>query len=188
MSAHATISLAHHGLELRCPAANLREDRPLADADAARLQRWAEQHQELARSKQPSDQPLLDLGREMCAWLDGASSFLARLLDTAPQPLLVEFAISRADDSPRARAFLDAPWELLAEDTGHWALDPAKAFCPIRRIGAALAPPLPGKHCLGLVFMAAAPRGAENLDFEAEEASILQATRNLRLEIGRAHV
>ncbi len=183
MTAHATVTLAHHGLELRCAAAGLSEDRKLTEADAAQLQRWAEHHQTLARAGKPAITEYLDMGRELHAWLNGSSSFLTRLLNTAPVPLLIEFAVSKADDSPHARALLDAPWELLAEDTGHWALDPAKVFCPVRRIGQAVSPPPPGKHRLGVVFMAAAPRGADNLDFEAEEASILQATRELGLDL-----
>ncbi len=96
--AHATVTLAHHGLELRCPAADLRENRPLSDADTAQLQQWADRHRQLARAKSSSDQPLLDLGREMFAWLDGDTHFLARVLDTSSPSLLVEFALGKADD------------------------------------------------------------------------------------------
>jgi hypothetical protein len=144
MKAHATITLAHHGLELRCPTANLRDDRPLSDTEVAQLQHWAGQHQAIARERKPdTETALLQLGRQVFVWLNDSSSFLTGLLDTAPQPLLVEFAVAKYDDSPKARAFLDAPWELLADDGGPWALDPAKALCPIRRIGRPVAPPDP---------------------------------------------
>ena len=39
------------------------------------------------------------------------------------------------------------------------------------------------EHCLGLVFMAAAPRGVVVLDFEAEENAILDATGTLGLSL-----
>jgi hypothetical protein len=49
----------------------------------------------------------------------------------------------------------------------------------VRRLGAADAPPAWSDLCLGLMFMAAAPRGADVLDFEAEEHAILDATGGL---------
>ncbi|MHC4065101.1 MAG: CHAT domain-containing protein, partial [Planctomycetota bacterium] len=55
--------------------------------------------------------------------------------------------------------------------------------CPIRRIGTAQPPPAPAPHRLSLVFMAAAPRGADNLNYEAEEAAILTATKDVGLDL-----
>lgn len=181
MNAHATIALAYHGLDLRCPAAGLSEDRPLSDDDVARLEAWAAGHQKLARKHQPAAE-LLQLGEGLLDWLNGPTQFLTRLLDTAPPPLLIEFAAGK-QDSPQARAFLDAPWELLASDGQHWALRKDTVFCPVRRIGKALQPSAPPPHRLSLLFMAAAPRGADNLEYEAEEASILTATKDLGMDL-----
>ncbi|HWR82754.1 MAG TPA: tetratricopeptide repeat protein [Candidatus Deferrimicrobium sp.] len=179
---HATITLAYHGLELRCPSANISEDRPLTDKDLALLTAWANNYQALARQEHPAD-GLLKLGQELFDWLNGSTQFLTRLVDTAQPPLLVEFAVSKQDDSPQARAFLDAPWELLASDGIHWALRQDTNFCPIRRIGKAMPPPTCSPNCLSVVFMAAAPRNAGNLNYEDEEASILKATRDIGLDL-----
>jgi len=188
VNAHATITLAYHGLELRCPSANLSEDRPLIDADFQLLAAFSARHQKLARSRTPtSSAGLLTLGHEIFTFLNGPTQFLKRLTDTTTPPLHILFATGR-DDTPNARTFLDAPWELLADpstaNAQHWSLREDLLFCPIRRIGAASAnvlPPSPSR--LSVVFMAAAPRGADNLDYEAEEASILQATKDLGLDL-----
>ena len=44
MKTFVTVTLAHHGLELRCPGANLSEDRPIAADDAQCLQGWARRY------------------------------------------------------------------------------------------------------------------------------------------------
>ncbi|MBI1358089.1 MAG: CHAT domain-containing protein [Acidobacteria bacterium] len=176
----ATVTLAHHGLELRCAAAEVREDRPVGDADLEQLAAWTARYRDLASAVAPAA-GLLALGQELFAWLNGADRFLDRILDVATPPLLVEFAVGRSDN-PRARTFLDAPWELLAQDGRHWALGEL-AYSPVRRIGKAASPPAPSPNRLSVVFMAAAPRGADNLDYEAEEASILGATRSLGLDL-----
>src|SRR5258707_15383625 len=41
----------------------------------------------------------------------------------------------------------------------------------------------PSPYRLNVVFMAAAPRGAENLDFENEEVELLDATRDMGLDL-----
>jgi len=182
MNPHATISLACHGLELRCPAAGVSEDRPLADEDYRLFARWAARHQELARKSPAAAAGLLQPGCEIFDWLNGAAQFLTRLPDTATTPLVIEFAIGKAD-SPLAHTFLDAPWELAAHAGRHWSLRSDIMFCPVRRIGKAVEPPPPSPDRLRVVFMAAAPRGASSLNYEAEEASILTATRHISLDL-----
>ncbi len=120
MQAYATVTIAPHGIELRCPSAGVSEDRALAGEDVKLLQGWASRYQKLARDDHPAA-GLLQLGEEIFTWLNGPSQFLVRLLDTAQPPLLIEFTTGR-EDTPQARAFLDAPWELLASDGQHWAL------------------------------------------------------------------
>ena len=183
MNAFISISLTPHGLELRCPAAKLSEDRPLTTEDIQRLQGWAKDY--LAETgKTDRRAALLAIGQQMHDWCNGPESFLIRALETATAPLLIEWVVSRQQyEQEAAQALLNAPWELLASDGEFWALDPGKVFCPIRRLGKAAPPPGPSPTRLGLVFMAAAPRGADNLDYEAEEASILAATRHLGLEL-----
>jgi len=179
----ATIALAPHGWEFRCPAARLSEDRPIAADDCQCLEGWAERFLQVVRKNNPGD-ALLELGQEMCDWLNGCCSFLTRALEAAAAPLAIEFTVGRQDSETKlARALLNAPWEILASGGEHLALNPTVVFCPIRRIGKAVAPLEPSPNRLSLVFMAAAPRGADNLDYEGEEASIINATRNIRLDL-----
>ena len=181
MNFHATIRLTGHGLEFRCPAANVSEDRPITFADWRVLAEWSVRHQKLARERDPAA-GLLKLGTEIFEWLNGSDQFLKRLTNTVQAPLLIQFATDK-DDSRRAPCFLDAPWELLAHDGRHWVLRADTVFCPVRVIGDSVKPPPPSPARLSLVFMAAAPRGADNLNYEAEEASILTATRNVGLDL-----
>ncbi|MBM4431308.1 MAG: CHAT domain-containing protein, partial [Chloroflexi bacterium] len=195
MTTLATVRLAEDGkwLHLRCPAAKLDEQRQFSRADYELLKAWAIKHRLLAhhqepingsaqRARQEQADALLKLGEELFAWLNGPEQFLSRLLNTVQPPLLSEFAVSR-QDSAEARAFLDAPWELLAAQHEHWALSPNHAFCPLRRIGQSLDPPDPAPYRLSLVFLAASPRAETSLDYEGEEASFLLSTRGLGLDL-----
>jgi hypothetical protein len=49
MQAHATVTIAPHGIELRCPSAGVSEDRPFTSDDETLLQGWASRYQTLAR-------------------------------------------------------------------------------------------------------------------------------------------
>ncbi len=73
-----------------------------------------------------------------------------------------------------ARTVLQAPWELLADDDGYLAGDALLRFAPARRLGAAQTAAKPDNYRLGIAFMAAAPEGVTELDYEAEEAAILR--------------
>ena len=126
---------------------------------------------------------MLELGRHLHDWLNGPEHFLRRLIEIVPAPVSLEFAVARQDDTALGRAFLDAPWELLAVDGRHWALADDIVFCPLRRIGNAGPTPLPSPNRLSLVFMAAAPRGADTLAYEAEEAAILRATQSIEIDL-----
>ena len=180
MTAHATVALTRHGLELRCPAAGLREDRLLTDEDINRLSHWARCYRIAVQEQMPAS--LIGLGQEMHHWLNGNERFLDRLQDTVQPPFLIEFAVPR-EATDRERAFLDAPWELIATDGEPWALRADIIFCPVRRVGKAVQPPGASANRLSVVFMAAAPRGADNLNYEGEEAIILSATKNLGIEL-----
>jgi len=181
MNIAATIALADHRVELRCAAANLREDREFTDADAASLTEWGHRYRQ-ATSEEANDQDLLRIGEELYDWVNGADKFLERMIDSVAAPLIIEFAAGR-EESDRVRAFLDAPWELIASSGRHWTPREDLVFTPVRRIGKAQPPPPPAQDRLGLVFMAAAPRRVSALNYEAEEASILQATKNIGIDL-----
>ena len=161
--------------------AGLDAQRPVGAEDTARLTAWAMSYRALL-GRHGGEARLLALGRQLYAWLDGGERWLERLLDAAEPPMVVEFqAPARPDEL--ARAFLQAPWELLAESHGYLAGDALLRYCPVRRLGQASAQAAVSEHCLGLMFMAAAPRGVDVLDFEAEENAILDATGGLHLDL-----
>jgi hypothetical protein len=68
-------------------------------------------------------------------------------------------------------ALLHAPWELLADERGCLTADALLQFSSQHRLGP-IGEPLPlDDYRLGLAFMAAAPQGVSELDYEAEEAA-----------------
>ena len=123
------------------------------------------------------------LGRELYAWLDGDQGQLTALLEQAARPLVFEVQGPRSP-SDAAWAVLRAPFELLAfPDGGFLAEDALVQFCPVRRLGSPQAHPELDRFRLGLAFMASSPRGQHELDFEAEEAAILTAVGETRIDL-----
>ncbi|MBL7262191.1 CHAT domain-containing protein, partial [Paractinoplanes lichenicola] len=130
-----------------------------------------------------ADDVFVELGRQLWSWLEGDHGQLTGLLEAASTPTVFEV---RGPKSPSgvAWAVLRAPWELLARPGEEFlALDAYKRFCVVRRLGAPAAVPDPDQHRLGLAFMASAPRGQRELDFEAEEAAILAAVDETRVDL-----
>ena len=124
---------------------------------------------------------LLQIGRALYAWLDGAEGWLAELRPQLRPPFLLEIQAPLQPTGPDW-AVLHAPWEVLADQAGFLAEDAQLRYAPARRLGKPAAPPDLEDYRLGVAFMAAAPRGAQPLDFEAEEAAIMVAAgRNLDL-------
>ena len=123
------------------------------------------------------------LGRELYRWLDGGQGQLNELLGRAARPLVFEVRAPRSP-SDQAWAVLRAPFELLARPGGGLlAEDELARFCVVRRMGPAGERPAPDQFRLGLAFMASAPQGQHELDFEAEEAAILNAVGESRVDL-----
>ncbi len=145
-----------------------------------RLTGWAERYGRIVRTGDPS--PLLALGLEIFAWLDqgGWASRWVR----EPGDRVLEVAV---DDpgTEAAAALLDLPWETLAREGDLLAADPGQTFVVFRSIGrrADAVPAQPEHRDLETLFMAAAPRGQRELDYEAEEAAILDATARLPMRL-----
>lgn len=155
----------------------------VAESDLKTFKKWIETYQDLKKNDQDQKE-LLALGREIFAWLNGGemkSGWLNQVLENVESPLFVEFQISKKARDP-LHAFIEVPWELLADEQGHLAKDPDVKFCPLRRTGStrlSVRPPSP--YCLNTVFMAASPRNVEPvLAYEEEESVIL----NLREKSG----
>ncbi|MFC4063418.1 tetratricopeptide repeat protein [Actinoplanes subglobosus] len=131
-----------------------------------------------------ADEVFLGLGRQLWSWLDGDGAGLSRLLELVPGQVTFEVRGPRSP-SGRVWALLRAPLELLARPGGGFlAADAVVRFVVVRRLGApsAVAAGADGFR-LGLAFMASSPRGQHELDFEAEEAAILSAVDDARVDL-----
>src|SRR5262249_41217519 len=126
---------------------------------------------------------LLALGRELYDWLDSEGGQLHALLQRAEPPLQFEVCATNRYPSEAEWSLLRAPWELLADQQGFLAGDVGLGFSPVRRIGRQVEAPRLDKQRLGLVFMAASPRGGRELDYEAEETAIMAAVESTRLDL-----
>ena len=126
-----------------------------------------------------NDEALLRaIGGEMFDWL-AAGGALQGWLDGQERVLEIQRRVGEDDDL--TDALFEAPWELLF-DEGFLALDALRPFVVLRRCAQAGDLFEPQYDDLRMLFMAAAPEGQVDLDYEGEEVAILEATK------GRAHV
>ncbi|MBO4159343.1 CHAT domain-containing protein [Micromonospora antibiotica] len=115
---------------------------------------------------------LAELGTRLVEFLDGDERWLTPMLAHPAG------AVLRISAEERLRHL---PWELLAREGAFLTVAGRAPLLPVRAVGdhAALTGPVaPGNRPLRVLFMAASPEGVEPvLNFEAEEAAILAATR-----------
>ncbi|MDG4816135.1 CHAT domain-containing protein [Micromonospora sp. WMMD956] len=115
---------------------------------------------------------LAELGARLAEFLDGDQRWLAPMLDDPAGSVL------RITAEQRLRHL---PWELLAREGAFLTVAGRAPLLPVRAVGthAALTGVVtPGNRPLRVLFMATSPEGVEPvLNFEAEEAAILAATR-----------
>ena len=156
-----------------------REARFPLDEATPKLTDWAQRYDKA--SERDANDALAAIGREMFDWLDG-SGWASAWADALGDDRILEIKVG-ARPGPNETALLDAPWELLARADGPIASDALQLFVVARRIGDAATPLAPRHADLQLMFMAAAPESQHELDFEAEEAAILQATQRLPLRL-----
>src|SRR5262245_15425503 len=175
------ITVADGGFQLVCGDWT-RPRRHLDAAELARLEGFSSRHAWLRKQKDPSAGLSL-LGKERFGFLDGEGRHFATLLDRAPRPLHFEIAATSRRPSAAELTLLRAPWELLANDEGFLAADVRLGFSPLRRLGRPETPPRPDQYRLGVVFMAASPRGQVELDYEAEETAIMRAVGATELDL-----
>ncbi len=129
---------------------------------------WIEGYNKLVRDYQYEG--LDKIGQEMYKWLNRNNNF-ENIKPVNSNPLLVEFEI-QLNGSASENAFIEAPWELLADEKGFFA--ETTGYSPVRRIGATGEKREPSEYKLNTLFMAASPRNNQKeLDFEAEERSML---------------
>ena len=145
------------------------------------LQNCAEQYQHALENRTDNQQDLLNIGTELGQWLN-RQGWLERLLDEVDTPWEVVFQVPRRPKEAET-AFLNAPWELLAWEGSHLAIDIDVRFNPVRQIGEAKKSLAPSPYRLNLMFMAAAPDKVTTLSYESEELAILDATQDRDLDL-----
>jgi hypothetical protein len=162
----ATVLIKDDSFELLDGEASIGGRRPL-DADALkRLNGLAARYALLEQRPDPAATHAI--GRDLYRWIDGDERTLGRLIERAERPLLLTIHCPSRNPGPVEWALLQAPWELLADDQSYLATNPPLQFSPQRRLGPILEP-APLDDCrLGLAFMAAAPQGVSELEYEAE--------------------
>lgn len=176
------ISVIDDGFEVVCKALPLGFRRHLDSQAVTTLEEFSQRYTKLSQLRRNAAE-LLVLGRDLYRWIEGDSGQLTGLLQRTTRPLRFEVAVARRFPSRAEWTLLHSPWELLADDKGYIAGDVPLGFSPIRRIGRVEAPPKLDQHRLGLVFMAASPRGIQELDYEAEETAILEAVGATKLDL-----
>lgn len=137
----------------------------------AALKDWAARYGRAVEAG--SDAALRAIGAEMFDWLDQGGALSSWV---ASGTRVLEIRVGATQDDGLAEALLDAPWEVLFRE-GAFLAEETALFSVARRIGAQETPADPKHRDLSLMFMAAAPEGQHDLDYEREEAAILEATR-----------
>jgi hypothetical protein len=158
-----------------------RETFEVTAEDVAGLQKLAEQYQQFLEHRADNQSELLNIGTALGQWLN-RNGWLDRLLDEVDAPWTVMFQVPRRPKEAET-AFLNAPWELLAWEGEHLAVDINVRFNPVRQIGEAKKPLAPSSYRLNLMFMAAAPDKVTTLSYESEELAILDATQDRDLDL-----
>ena len=153
--------------------------KPLSPEALARLRGWAERLRQGGALGAP--EPLVAIGRDIAAFLDDGDRWLDRVLGGTGE-IALEIAVPGRPEE-RERLLLDVPWELLAPNGIFLAADNERLFRVARRLGGTSERGTPAYRDLALLFMAAEVEGQGTLNYEQEEAAILQATRSLALNL-----
>ena len=141
---------------------------------------WAERYEKATQANNETD--LLAIGCEIGGFLDSGNQWLARALASDPTgDIVLEVAVAARHEAERT--LLDIPWELLATEDGYLTLDAVRLFRLSRRIGVKDKLYVPKHADLTLMFMAADPIDQVTLDYEQEEAALLQATSGASLHV-----
>jgi len=154
--------------------------RRLTPETLARLKGWAEHYDTAVKSG--ALPPLVDIGQDMAAFLDEGDRWLDQVLGGTIGEIALDIAVPGQPEE-RERILLDIPWELLTRNGQFLAKDDERLFRVTRRLGGSGTPATPEFRDLSLLFMAAEVEGQGVLNYEQEEAGILQATNGLPLNL-----
>ena len=135
----------------------------------------------------PSVPQLTALGRRLYQWLDGPEAWLRAGLTNRETTLLLDLVPAlqaqdlNPDTAPLVRKLAHLPWELLHD--GH-AFLAERRIQPIRLMESRPATAQTATRPLRLLFMATSPEDVlPILDYEREEATILEATRQQPIDL-----
>ncbi|MEO0807454.1 MAG: CHAT domain-containing protein, partial [Cyanobacteria bacterium J06643_4] len=131
----------------------------------------------------PAD--LVNFGRTLYGWLDGPEGWLRSQMNEGDDltiylelDMAADMAALNADTQRVALGLAHLPWELLHDGDGFVMTRANLDVLPVRQVvkrSGAVANVQ--NRPLRLLFMATAPEGATGLQYEQEEANILQATK-----------
>ncbi len=156
----------------------LRTSEDLEKADLEKLQSFQKRYQDRPKNK-TNQKTLLALGQDIYDWLNEKLDFSA-ITKQQSQPWNVEFLLEAFPESDFQKIFINLPWEILADDKGFLAQRRGLSYNPYRRIYKEPKDKAKISEArLSLMFMAASPEGVNQLDYEAEEMAILEATGGL---------
>ncbi|WP_397568802.1 tetratricopeptide repeat protein [Schlesneria sp. T3-172] len=123
-----------------------------------------------------SDPDLVTVGKRLYDWLDGSDRWLARELDQ-----LRGSTVALLIDANPVLAPL--PWETLHDGVSFLVRAANPTIIPIRWRTKGPSAPEPHNRALHVLFMASSPLGVNELNFEAEEATILRSTDRHRITL-----
>ena len=144
------------------------------DLDATALQVLLNESEQRYHSGRGS---LAALGQRLYAWLNPTEAPWLDRLQQDHRDLCLHITV--------AERLRHLPWELLQDRGGFLCGDPNRPFAPVRRVhDRVLADSEPRNRPLRILFMASSPLDVQPvLDFEHEEALILEATRRAGLDL-----
>ena len=132
---------------------------------------------EAEASYQQVSPDLAGLGGRLYGWLDGQTErWMSRVMENSPG-LAVHIDVS-------SHQLRHLPWELLRVKDGFLCDSPDVSFTPVRYVNGRSRLHEQANRPLRILFMACSPEGVEPvLDYEAEEALILQACSRHPVEL-----
>ena len=144
------------------------------------LSGWATHYERLVRSHNAAG--LLTLGQDIFSLFDSDGWGTSWLRGDGTRNIEVNV---EETESTEAIMLLDIPWEILASEKGYLAEDHTQLYVVHRYIGPfkKRQPAEPQFRDIAALFMAAAPQGQNELDFEHEEVAIHDATANLPMQL-----
>src|ERR1700719_1470710 len=115
----------------------------------AQLRGWAEKYDAAVRTR--ALPPLVEIGRDIAAFLDEGDRWLDKVLDGKIGEIALDIAVPGQPEE-RERILLDIPWELLVSNGRFLAEDDERLFRVTRRLGGSGTAATPEFRDLSMLF------------------------------------